>query len=355
MKVLLLAADDGGCGFYRMREPARVAAELGVDVTVDNKLAVDAETDDRTGITTVREIHSDVDVIVIQRPLNSAFTSMLVQAKRQGIAAVVELDDDFENVHTKNIAHSAMFKDNKSHAKWVRAACEAADLVTVSTPALERYALHGRSAVLRNRVPASFADIVPAYERDSGPVPTVGWTGSVQTHPDDLQVVRNSVAEVVRGHKLPFYTVGDGDRVQRHLRLTADVPFEYTGWVDRDVYYEKIPNMDLGIVPLEMSPFNEAKSALKGLEMAAFGVPFVASPTREYQRLEAYGVGQTARNPSEWRKKLDRLVSNDEQRLRLAKEYREKVLSDHTYESAGHEWVTAWEKAIDYRKNHPSD
>jgi glycosyltransferase involved in cell wall biosynthesis len=352
MKVLLLAADDGGCGFYRMREPARVAAELGVDVTVSSEIAVDAVTDSRTKVTLVKEVKTDADLIVIQRPLNQAFTSMLAQAQIQGIATAVELDDDFENVHVKNIAHGAMNGDMTSNARNVFAACALADNVIVSTPALERYARHGRSSVLRNRVPARFAEITPAYERNDRYEPKVGWTGSVQTHPDDLQVTKGAVAEVVEEHSLGFYTVGDGALVQRNLRLSAETPYEATGWIDRELYYEKIPEMSIGVVPLELSPFNEAKSTLKGLEMAALGVPFVASPTREYQRLEAYGIGQTARNPSEWRKRLGQLAADPDRRIAAAKRYRDAVLSGHTYEGAAQEWVDAWQKTIDYRKAH---
>jgi hypothetical protein len=39
----------------------------------------------------------------------------------------------------------------------------------------------------------------------------------------------------------------------------------------------------VGLVPLTRGPFNEAKSYLKGLEYAAAGIPFIATPTEEYQ------------------------------------------------------------------------
>ena len=37
-----------------------------------------------------------------------------------------------------------------------------------------------------------------------------------------------------------------------------------------------IDNITVGMVPLALTPFNQAKSYIKGLEFAARGVPFVA-------------------------------------------------------------------------------
>jgi glycosyltransferase involved in cell wall biosynthesis len=110
--------------------------------------------------------------------------------------------------------------------------------------------------------------------------------------------------------------------------------------------------LDIGIVPLEISPFNQAKSALKGLEYAALGIPFIASPTREYERLELYGVGKTAKTPAEWRKHLQRMIDRTSETERIANENRAKIREEHTYRVNAPQWIEAWEKAIAYRKTH---
>ena len=60
---------------------------------------------------------------------------------------------------------------------------------------------------------------------------------------------------------------------------------EQTGMIEQELFHAQVAQLDTGIVPLQRSRFNEAKSNLKGLEYAALGVPFVASPTAEYERL----------------------------------------------------------------------
>jgi glycosyltransferase involved in cell wall biosynthesis len=349
MKVLALAADSGGCGFYRMRAPAAEAAKLGVDVRVAEGIDVSA-TKDANGLVEVHHIQEDADLIIFQRPLDNSMTAVLKQAKRQGIATMVEIDDDFSTVHTQNVAHGAMVGQLSGH-QWVEKAATLADHVAVSTPQLTKYARHGRYSILRNCVPDSIFDVNPPKSDQTWP--RIGWTGTVQTHPTDLQETKGRVAEVLKANNLPFNVIGDGKQVARNLRLDDSTEVYATGWVELEMFYQYVYSfIDIGIVPLELSPFNQAKSALKGLEYAALGIPFVASPTREYERLEAYGIGKTAKNPAEWKKHLQRMIDRPAETERIAREARDRIKAEHTYSVNAPQWIEAWEKAIAYRKTH---
>lgn len=351
MKVLALAADDGGCGFYRMRAPAAEASRLGVDITVTSGIDVNAS-QDSDGFVTVHELFTDADLIISQRPLDNSMGAVLKQARRQGIATIVEIDDDFSSVHRDNVAHSAMNLKSSGN-QFVEDACRDADHVTVSTPQLLKYARHGRATVLRNNVPDSIFNVTD--EKSSNPYPRIGWTGSTQTHPNDLQETKGALSGVLKSSGLPFNVVGDGKWVARNLSLDRSTEVYNTGWVDLKDYYQHVKTfIDIGIVPLEMSPFNQAKSALKGLEYAALGIPFVASQTREYERLEAYGIGKTAKTPGEWRKHLQRMIDRPAETERIGKEYRDRIEAEFTYRVNAPQWIEAWEKAIDYRKTQPS-
>jgi glycosyltransferase involved in cell wall biosynthesis len=334
-----------------MRAPAAELVKLGVDVTVEE--GVDAEAIRHPdGMVDVKEVRTDADLIVVQRPLDNSINSLVKQAQRQGIAVVVELDDDFSMVHKNNVAHSVMYGKTSGH-EWVQKSAEIADHVTISTPQLEKYARHGRSSILRNCVPESIFNTVG--QKSEVLWPRIGWTGSVQTHPTDLLVTKGAVATILEDNDLPFMVVGDGESVQAHLGMKRDQPVYNTGWVPLDEYYTYLASfIDVGIVPLEISPFNQAKSALKGLEFAALGIPFVASPTREYIRLEAHGVGKTAKTPGEWRKHLQRMIDRPAETERIANEARDRIKAEHTYSVNAPQWLEAWEKAIDYRKTQPS-
>lgn len=354
MKVLGLAADSGGCGFYRMRAPAKEAELLGIDITIQDHVDVEATKDPKTELVEVLHVNTDADLIVVQRPLDNAMTAVIKQAKRQGIATIVEIDDDFSTVHTKNVAHGAMLGKASGH-QWVEQAASIADLVTVSTPQLAKYARHGRYSVLRNCVPDSIFDtLVQKSNQDLWP--RIGWTGTVQTHPNDLQETKGRLGPLLMRNGLPFNVVGDGHDVARNLGLAKETDVFATGWVDLDAYYQYVVGfIDVGIVPLELSPFNQAKSALKGLEYAALGIPFVASPTREYELLEINGIGKTAKSPGDWAKHIQRMIDRPAETERIANEARDRIRAEHTYSVNAPKWIEAWEKAIDYRKTHPHE
>lgn len=351
MKVLLARADNGGCAFYRMQEPARVVSALdpNVDVRVVTDLDVNAERDRYTGQFTVHEIREDVDLLVVQRPLGQGMGAVLAQARRQGIATIVELDDDLERLEAGNRAwHYVQPRNNPNeNYEWLKKAAIEADLLTVSTIALGRF--NPRShVVIPNFVPASLLDL------QRGPRPdlvTVGWTGTLQTHPDDLESARGKIAQAVWDHEAGFFTVGDGVGVQHALGLSRDTPFGATGWLPLEDYHQTIiDTIDIGVVPLADNAFNRAKSRLKGLEMAALGIPFVATDVADYQRLAAAGVGKTASRANDFYRELSRWLSDDTRREADGQRYRELVREHHTYEGNAHRWLDAWQQAIDIRK-----
>lgn len=352
MKVLSLRADYGGCSFYRITEPARVVSEqFGVNVRVDVDLAIDATKTLVTKEYVINEIQEDIDLLIVQRPLRRSLHTLIAQANRQGIAVIVELDDDFESVHPENPAWGKVNPriSPLSNYEWLHKTANLADAVTVSTPRLLKYG-QGRSHVLRNNVPQSIFGYTATPLTSRG----LGWTGSVSTHPGDLQKARAGVSKALRKPSDTFHVVGDGIGVSGSLGL-SEPQVVSTGWVSLDLYYQTIlDTISVGIVPLQDNKFNQAKSFLKGLEMAALGIPFVASPTEEYQYLADMGVGSLAYTDSEWVKPLRKLLDNPMKRRSLGEVYQEIVKENFVYENNAREWLGVWEQAIDHRKRKQS-
>lgn len=341
MKVTMLIADPGAVGVYRCSAPAEEARKLGIEINVVEDVPGEALMNPETYMIEVKEIHDDADVFVIQRPLNNMWPSFVDVAHRQGSAVVVDIDDDLDTVHKKNMAHDEIYKNTHIGVKWFHETVKKADLVTTSTLALTKYA-KDKSVILRNYMPMEiFETPLGAQE------PSLGWTGAVATHPNDLPETKGVIQGLMDEYNVPFTVVGEHQLVRGQLGLRDDARLKTTGWVDIDKYYFATAQaISVGIVPLELSPFNQAKSALKGMEYAALGIPFVASPTAEYVRLEAYGVGKTAKSPSEWKRGLSRLLDDPDKANMVGKRYRDIIMNEFTYREHASEWVTAWEKAL---------
>lgn len=349
MKVNVYPADLGGCGHYRMIWPAEALAAQGADVTVIRPTEPDERqvqatwwTDD-AGVSTLVDVRApEADVVVLQRPLTDTLTQSIPMLQAKGIRVVVEIDDDFETISRRNISWRAVHPASSPRRNWqhLREACRVADWVVVSTPALAaRYGRHGRVSVVPNCVPSRYLGV--EAEPHDGVV--VGWTGTVQTHPDDLQVTRGAVGRALRAAGASFAVVGTGKGVRDRLGL-AEPPLA-AGWVPIERYPEAVAQFDVGIVPLELTAFNEAKSWLKGLEMAALGVPFVASPTGPYRELAREGAGLCASKPREWEAVLRRLAGDVTWQAAMADVGRD-VARRWTIEGNCERWLEAWGQAV---------
>lgn len=333
MNVLLLPGDLFGCGYYRMRLPQRYSGVV-CDVETRLKFVHDGTKVLSPGV-------EGADVVVFQRPMDWRMPALIEALQRKGVAVVVELDDDLSALDPHHVSYPLMHPRLNPLGNWqiLKQCCRRADVVTVSTPSLAaRYAAPGKAIVIPNYVEARLLDFEVEQRYD------FGWTGIVASHPHDLQVMGTGPRDLVRDGS-SFRVVGDGNGVAEVLGLDSpDV--DVTGWLDLDDYYRAAAELRVGVVPLADSVFNRGKSWLKGLEFAALGVPFVASPTDQYAALQSYGAGLLISKPKYWRRFVRSLLDDDANRADLAQHAREGVRAELTIERQGWRWAEAWETAL---------
>lgn len=308
---------------------------------------IGAEIDARTGQLVRVLIPDDADVVVMQRVSLANLVQAIPMIRAKGVAVVVDMDDDLTKIDPANPAFVALHKnggDPRHTAVNAHKACLAATLVTVSTPQLLKvYAPHGRGVVVENRIPARYLEV----EHDPG-LASIGWPGSVHSHPLDLQEVGPAVARLVReGHQ--YRGVGPVEGLVKTLGL--DTPPPVTGSVELQEWPDAIgTHLGVGLAPLADTLFNHGKSWLKPLEMSACGVPWVASPRPEYVRLsKVLGVGLLADRPKDWYRHIKRLVVDDTFRKEQSAAGREAAAA-WTIEGNAWRWLEAWQTAIDMQR-----
>jgi glycosyltransferase involved in cell wall biosynthesis len=348
VKIYVYPADTYGCGNYRMIWPAEAVAtsypEIDVKIVFPNE-----DTQIRGSIGPGNRIKDvswppDADVLVFQRPTHVFLAQAIPLMREAGVTVVVDMDDDLRTIHPSNPAFLQVHPKSNTAHNWQNAAigCKHASLVTCSTPALvERYAPHGRGRWLPNKIPRRFLEV----EHEDNV--TIGWGGSMHSHPNDMAPVGAAVANLV-GEGYDFKVVGQGAGVMKALSLRY--PPIATGMIQFEDWPDVLTTIGVGIAPLADTAFNAAKSWLKPLEYAAVGVPWVASNRNEYRRLHTLGCGVVVDRPREWEAALRRILEDDAWRRELSNRGRE-VAATLTIEESAKDWCEAWTYAHQLQNN----
>jgi hypothetical protein len=295
----------------------------------------------------VAKVETDADVVVFQRITHSRLAQAVAVLRRQGVAVVVDVDDDLTAIHPSNPAWAGLHprSEGQSMNSWrnLNFACRHATLVTVSTPALlPVYAAHGRGQVLYNYLPSLY-DNVPHTDSD-----VIGWPASYHSHPNDPEAVGGAVARLV-DEGAQFVMRGDSTGAGRAFGLAQDPE---GGGVPIEQWPHAVAELGIGIAPLADTRFNASKSWLKPMEMCAAGVPWVASPRAEYRRLHAMGAGILADRPRVWYRELKRLRESSALRQEMSEAGRAVAaqlrLDDHSWR-----WLDAWQRAYETQQATP--
>lgn len=335
--------------------------------------------DPSTGVAPITyvELPPGTDVVVMQRVTERRLLDVITWLRANGIAVVIDVDDDLAAIHPANPAFTFLdpnrakhevedaikrgeIKDvnlaNRAHAmlsqkythSWrnLSEACRRATLVTVSTPGLlRRYAVHGRGVVLPNYVPEHYLQVEHV---DSD---LLGWPAALHSHPNDPSAVGNALARLV-ADGTRFVTIGDSEHVDHAFGLRD---YQVEGAVAAlEDWPHALGQLGVAIVPLADTLFNSRKSWLKPLELSATGVPWVASPRAEYAKLHKMGAGLLADKPRTWYAALRSLLDDPARRADLSAAGREVAgqlrLVDHAYE-----YAEAWQHALDLEHREPEN
>lgn len=360
MKVVVYPADRHGCGHHRLIWPAEALKRAGHDVTVVSPserhltLLLDNARDNVVRV----ETPPGVDVVVLQRVTHRYLAQSVGVMRSQGIAVVVDVDDDLSSIHPSNPAWRDLHPKREKYVAgtelhmhswhYLGDACRDATLVTATTPALmRRYAAHGRGRELPNYLADHYYRV---KHTDSD---LIGWPAALHSHPDDPAAVGNAISRlVVDGHTFQVTTTGSD--VANAFGITDPTLIEQLEQpIDLMEWPAKISDIGVGIAPLADTRFNQAKSWLKPLELAAVGVPWVASPRAEYARLHKLGCGLLADKPKMWYRLLKDLATSSARRGELSEAGRAVAqqlrIRDHAWR-----WWEAWSDALTIQRGSES-
>lgn len=146
----------------------------------------------------------------------------------------------------------------------------------------------------------------------------IGWIGSPSTF------------KYVKKYSFVFYKILQNKNVELHIvgateDLGLGVNVKYLKWTEESEV-ALISNFDIGIMPLENTPWELGKCAYKLIQYMGCGIPVVASAVGMNKVVVDEGInGFLVRAEEEWVGKLNQLIGDSSLRKQLGKMGRKKV------------------------------
>lgn len=271
-RIVAFAADDQGCGHYRVLQPLQAMLNAGLCTGGASPEIFSPNLALRSG----------ADTLIFQRPNSEVMLANLkALTPLKGIKKIYEVDDHLARVPIKSAHYDHMPKDLRGKMLKAIGLC---DRLVVSTEPLARE-LGGYNDDVRvslNRIPPAMWGARPPVRaertRSPGSKPRIGWAGGV-SHQGDLEMIASVIKELADRVDWVFFGMCP-DSIRPYI-------WEFHGGVPTLAYPRKLMALaqtwDLAIAPLESNVFNDCKSNLKLLEYGWCGVPVVCSDVLPYQ------------------------------------------------------------------------
>lgn len=172
-----------------------------------------------------------------------------------------------------------------------------------------------------------------AYTRRPKPVSTaplsIGWIGTPSTWTDYVVPLMPLLTQVAEAHAARISAVGAGRAAPAHP-LLDNLP-----WTE-DTEVARIHGMDIGIMPLNDTPWARGKCGYKLIQYMACGLPVIASPVGVNAEIVEHGVnGFLATSDAEWEEALRVLLSDADLRARMGEAGRRKIEQEYSLQVWG--------------------
>jgi glycosyltransferase involved in cell wall biosynthesis len=296
-------------------------------------------------------------IVLVRRVRDDTLTALIGMARRRGVPIVFDIDDYIFDPWI--MPYVEAFQDREGRARYLRlmdelgACLDQCYYFTGSTSYLadKAAALGKESFVIHNGLNAEqlLKSQLAREQRDlhrRGPGTRLGYFSGTRTHQADFRVVYPSVMHLLREDPdLRLTIVGQLDLdVFPGLALFRD-QIDLLPICDWRELPAVIAGVDINLIPLELTPFNEGKSNLKYYEAGLVEVPSIASPTRILRESITHGHnGLLAQTTEQWYDGIKDLIARPDWRRQLGRNALEHVL--RTYSPA----ATAAEAVGVYRQ-----
>jgi glycosyltransferase involved in cell wall biosynthesis len=269
----------------------------------------------------------DADVLVLNNICDADLLPLIRDRKARGKPTVYELCDDLWAFPPSNPMRA--FYNQSNNLLLIKRLAHYCDALQFSSPELEiKFGyLNSNSRVFPNQILIA----PPERRQKTGAIVRVGWGGSIG-HLDDMAKISDRLVHWVLSRQNVHLYLMCADQIWKLFDALPENRKKRFATGSLDDYYNFVSHLDIGLAPLEDTPFNRSRSDVKFLEYAVHGVVPVVQATSPY--LHSVKQGRTGfffNSPDELISTLDRLASDPPTRTRVSASAREYVLRERSY------------------------
>ena len=193
--------------------------------------------------------------------------------------------------------------------------------------------------------PVDVARFRPAQQRASAKV--IGWSGS-SSGQGSLYGIEGALANILSA--FPDWTLRIVSDQAPSFSLIPASRVEFVEWSEA-VEVDAIAGMDIGLMPLDDTPWSKGKCSYKMLLYLACGVPVVVSDVGMNREVLGRGfVGYGVVSEGEWYPALSALINNVNQRKMAGETGRAIVVEHYAVDQAVEKWEKLFERLVGRRK-----
>jgi O-antigen biosynthesis protein len=270
----------------------------------------------------ISEIAPDRDLVIAQPTAvpPERVDEFIAKVADRGLPLVLDLDDDLFALGTDDVKHA-------QQSAGLRRLLSAADLVTVSTPVLERL-VAGRGAatllvenMIDERLFFASAPVAPRRPRSAHTPVRILYLGSPPDD-DDLALLEPAFDRLRRDGVAVALDVVGGAPPDHRVSWYRSVPSppgqdrypQFIHWLAARRH-----QWDFALAPLAPTELNRSRSDLKFLEYAALGLPGVFSNLEPYASVQHGVTGMVVENQADaWYEAIAQLAESPQLRSELA-------------------------------------
>jgi glycosyltransferase involved in cell wall biosynthesis len=270
----------------------------------------------------LRDLDGETHTVVIQRQVDLAPLLSLERLAAADRRLIYDVDDAVWLSGRQTVGHSLSFlKGGQRKVRWL---AERADQVIAGNEILaERLGLYNDRVTVVPSLVDTAAYAVRKHEQGAALI--LGWIGSPTTAVY-LQRLGPVLERFAAESSRPVRLVVVGGPAPRLTRVEVQERI-WSVEAERDV----LADMDIGLMPLDDTPWSRGKCAYKALQYMACGVP----PLVDDVGISASVVGDAgyiAANSAQWLEGLHTLAGDPSLRTQLGQVGRRRIETDFSFE-----------------------